>query len=40
MYLCCNHKTFKGYQLFCRLNGLADGQYKNFKYYMEVKNEY
>ena len=35
------NKTFKGYQLFCRLNGLADGQYKNFKYYMEVKrNEY
>ena len=34
------NKTFKGYQLFCHLNGLAIGQYKNFKNYMEVKNEY
>lgn len=25
------NKSFKGYQLFCHLNGLADGQYINFK---------
>lgn len=25
-----------GYKFFCHRNGLAEGQYKNFKYYMEV----
>jgi hypothetical protein len=28
-------KTFQGYRLFCYRNGLAEGQYKNFKKYME-----
>ena len=28
------------YKLFCYRNGLAEGQYKNFKYFMEVRNEY
>lgn len=33
-------KTFNGYYLFCYRNGLASGQYKNFKKYMEVENEH
>lgn len=28
-------KSFKGYQLFCHRNGCSEGQYKNFKKYME-----
>lgn len=28
-------KTLQSYKLFCHLNGLAEGQYKNFKLYME-----
>lgn len=31
---------FIAYKLFCHLNGLAEGQYKNFKYFMEVESEH
>lgn len=33
-------KSFQGYKLFCYRNGLAEGQYNNFKMYMEVENEH
>ena len=29
--------TLIEYKLFCYRNGLSEGQFKNFKYYMEVK---
>lgn len=32
--------SFIQYKLFCRLNGLAEGNFKNFKKFMEVQNEY
>ena len=28
-------KSLQSYKLFCHLNGLSEGQYKNFKKYME-----
>ena len=34
------NNSFIAYKLFCSLNGLSEGQYKNFKYFMEVENEH